>query len=105
MVTDSDFERYVLRDLRRAGICEPVVHHVVRLPGEQPIELDLYWDDAHLDVELDGRDHTARSRTGRRDRQRDRLLQAAGYRVFRYTWDDYVTDVDGMIAQISAALA
>lgn len=105
VVTDSDFERYVIRDLRQAGISDPLVHHVVRFPGEQPIELDLYWDDALLDVELDGRDHTARARAGRRDRQRDRLLQAAGYRVFRYTWDDYVTDVDGMIAQIAAALA
>lgn len=32
VVTDSDFEWYVMRDLRQAGILEPLLHHVVRLP-------------------------------------------------------------------------
>ncbi len=91
-VPDSDFERLVLRDLRRAGVSPPCLHHVVRPAGEGPIELDLGWPDHLLDVELDGRDHVARSRTARRDRQRDRLLQALGYRVLRYTWSDYVGD-------------
>lgn len=99
-VPDSDFERFVIDDLVAAGVPAPRLHHVVRLPGEDPIELDLDWDGLFLDVELDGRDHVARSRTARRDRQRDRLLQAVGYRVLRYTWDDYVDDHDAMIAEI-----
>lgn len=101
-VTDSEFERMVVRDLVAAGVPEPRLHHVVRLPGEDPIELDLDWDGVLLDVELDGSDHVVRARRARRDRARDRLLQAAGYVVARYTWDDYVADRSGMLAQIAA---
>lgn len=103
-VPDSDFERFVITDLVAAGVPRPRLHHLVRLPGEDPIELDLDWPGVLLDVELDGRDHIERRRAARRDRQRDRLLQAAGYVVARYTWDDYVGDRDGMIAEIGRFL-
>lgn len=99
-VPDSEFERLVLRDLRRAGIDGARLHHVVRIAGEDPIELDIDFPGVLLDVELDGRDHVERSRVARRDRQRDRLLQAVGYVVLRYTWDDYVGDRTAMIDEI-----
>lgn len=102
-VPDSDFERMVARDLVAAGLPEPRLHHVVRLPGEDPIELDLDWPGVPFDLELDGRDHVERMQQARRDRQRDRLLQDAGYRVHRWLWDDYVADRPGMIASIVGA--
>jgi len=104
-VSDSEFERLVVRDLVAAGVPEPRLHHLVRLPGQRPIELDLDWPGLLVDVELDGRDHAERVRTMRRDRQRDRVLQAAGYLVARYTWDDYVLDRAGMLAEIAGFLA
>lgn len=103
-VTDSEFERLVIRDLRAASVAEPRLHHVVRLPGESPVELDLDWPGVLLDVELDGADHRDRARRMARDRKRDRLLQAAGYVVARYTWDDYVADRDGMVSEIASLL-
>ena len=102
-VPDSDFERMVARDLVAAGLPEPRIHHLVRLPGEDPIELDLDWPGVLFDLELDGRDHVERMRKARRDRQRDRLLQDAGYRVHRWLWDEYVADRPGMIATIVEA--
>jgi very-short-patch-repair endonuclease len=99
-VTDSEFERLVLRDLRAAGLPDPRLHHVVRLAGQDPIELDLDWPGLLLDLELDGADHKERARRMARDRKRDRLLQGAGYLVARYTWDDYVADRAGMLAEI-----
>ncbi len=102
-VPDSEFERLVLRDLARAGVPTPELHHVVRVDGD-PFELDLAWPDDRLDVELDGRDHVERSRTARRDRARDRRLQSIGIRVLRYTWRDYAEDVDGMLAEIARFL-
>lgn len=103
-VTDSEFERLVVRDLRAAGIPEPRLHHLVRLRGHDPIELDLDWPGLLLDVELDGADHRDRAGRMARDRRRDRALQAAGYLVARYTWDDYVADRAGMVAQIGHLL-
>lgn len=103
-VTDSDFERLVIRDLVAAGVPEPRVHHLVRIPDAAPIELDLDWPGVLLDVELDGADHAVRARRMRRDRQRDRILQANGYTVARYTWDDYVSDRRGMLREIAGLL-
>ncbi len=103
-VTDSEFERLVVRDLVAAGLPEPRLHHIVRLPGEAPIELDLDWPGVLLDIELDGGDHTERVRRARRDRQRDRLLQTAGYVVARYTWHDYVAQRQAMLAEIAGFL-
>lgn len=103
-VTDSEFERLVIRDLVRSGVREPRLHHVVRLSDEQPIELDLDWPGVLLDVELDGADHKERAGRMARDRKRDRLLQAAGYLVARYTWDDYVVERAGMVAEIGQLL-
>ncbi len=104
-VPDSDFERLAVRDLERAGITRPVLHHLVRIPGRRPIELDLAWPDHLLDVELDGRDHFTRCRTARRDRERDRTLQGLGYRVLRYVWADYVADPAVMVSEIAGLLA
>lgn len=104
-VTDSEFERLVVRDLVGAGLPAPRLHHVVRVPGEDAIELDLDWPGLLLDVELDGADHRERARRMARDRKRDRLLQAAGYLVARYTWDDYVTDRAAVVAEITALRA
>lgn len=104
-VADSEFERLVVRDLVAAGLPDPRLHHVVCLPGRTPIELDIDWAGLLVDVELDGRDHADRVRTMRRDRARDRALQAIGYVVARYTWDDYVTDRAGMTSEIADFLA
>lgn len=103
-VTDSEFERLVIRDLVAAGVPEPRLHHPVRPAETDPIELDLDWPGVLLDVELDGADHAVRVRRMRRDRQRDRVLQAMGYTVARYTWDDYVDDRPGMLREIAALL-
>jgi hypothetical protein len=101
-VPDSEFERLVLRDLVRAGVPGPTLHQLVRLPGEDPVELDLAWPQWKVDLELDGRDHVARMRTARRDRRRDRILGRHGWTIPRFTWADYLEDPVGMIAEIAA---
>jgi very-short-patch-repair endonuclease len=51
-------------------------------------ELDAYWPDANLAVEVDGAEtHHTRS-AFQRDRARDRRLAMAGIRVVRVTWVD-----------------
>ena len=103
-VPDSEFERLVLRDFARTDLPQPVLHHVVRLPGEGAIELDLAWPDWRIDLELDGRDHLTRMKTARRDRLRDRVLGRHGWTVPRFTWPDYVEDPTGPVREITALL-
>jgi hypothetical protein len=64
------------------GAPEPLVN--TRLLGE---EVDFHWPDRRLVVEVDGSGH-ARPRTRREDAARDRKLEAAGYRILRFTADD-----------------
>lgn len=104
-VPDSEFERLVLDDVQAWGIEAPVLHHVVRLPGEKPIELDLAWLDSMLDVELDGRTHFEIMADARRDRERDRLLQLHGFLTVRYTWHDYLHGRESMMRQIAEFVA
>jgi very-short-patch-repair endonuclease len=47
-------------------------------------EVDAYWPEFRLIAEVDGPGHE-RPRARRRDRERDRMLEAAGYRVLRFT--------------------
>lgn len=100
-VPDSEFERFVLRDLSAAGVATPTHHHVIRIPGEAAIELDIGWVPERVDLELDGRDHVTRKRTARRDRQRDRLLIAHDWAVPRYVWDDYLDDPIGLVSYVA----
>lgn len=99
-VPDSEFERLVLRDLTRAGVRPPELHHLVRPEDEDPVELDLAWPDVRLDLELDGRDHLARMKTARRDRQRDRILLRMDWGVMRFVWDDYLESPDALVDEV-----
>jgi very-short-patch-repair endonuclease len=49
-------------------------------------EIDFLWRDRGLAAELDGRDVHSTLAAFERDRERDRILQAVGWRVIRITW-------------------
>jgi very-short-patch-repair endonuclease len=69
--------------INRAGLPKPRTN--ARLKGH---EVDAYWPDHKLAVELDGwRFHNTR-RDFQRDRERDRELTAAGHKVIRFTHRD-----------------
>ncbi len=50
------------------------------------VEVDFLWRSARLAVELDGSAAHGTRRAFEDDRERDRLLQLAGFRVVRVTW-------------------
>jgi hypothetical protein len=77
--TMSGNETAFLALLARNGIPKPIANtHVL---GHR---VDCVWPDLKLVVEVDGPGHR-RPRTRRQDEQRDRELEAAGYRVLRFT--------------------
>lgn len=56
-------------------------------------------------VELDGHDfHERTKEQARRDKSKDRLLQANGWIVFRYTGSEMYEDADGHVEQFLAML-
>jgi very-short-patch-repair endonuclease len=67
--------------------------------------VDYAFPEHHVIVELDGRRWHARNATYDDDRRRDNAAQLAGWRVFRFTWDDIVKRPDYVLATLAAALA
>jgi len=54
--------------------------------GDDMVEADCMWREQRLIVELDGRDAHEAHVAFESDRERDRRLQVAGWRVIRVTW-------------------
>lgn len=66
---------------------------------------DLYFSDARLVVEFDGFAVHTRPDVFELDRDRQNALVLAGYTVLRYTWKQLTTMPDGIVRQLSQALA
>jgi very-short-patch-repair endonuclease len=84
-VTRGELEARFLRLLDREGISRPSFNAWVML-GEKRYQADCLWRDAQLIVELDGYEAHGTQYAFEQDRDRDRRLQAAGFRVMHVTW-------------------
>jgi predicted transcriptional regulator of viral defense system len=80
--TDSELEARFLELCARGGLEPPEVQVLVA-----GIRVDAVWRRHRLVVELDGSAAHATVAGLHRDRERDLLLRAAGFRAVRYTWD------------------
>ena len=79
-VTRSELERRFVAVCRRHGIPKPQTNATV-----EGREVDAYWPDHRLVVELDGYAFHSTHRAFHEDRARDRALVLAGLRVVRLT--------------------
>jgi very-short-patch-repair endonuclease len=68
------------RLLRELGLPQPVSNGIV-----EGYEVDLHWPEQRLVAELDGYEFHAHRRAFETDRERDFVLQAAGWRTVRVT--------------------
>ena len=99
-ITRSRAEERMLALLRGGDLPEPRVN--ARHHGW---EIDFYWPDARLAVEIDGyRFHSTKTRVTR-DRRKDAELAAHGITVIRFTWDQLVDTPLAVVARISGLLA
>jgi Protein of unknown function (DUF559) len=73
-------------------------------PLTNPVRLDLLWRNERCIVEIDGAEHCQPTRFAA-DRQRDVLLQLAGYAVLRFTNHQVLEHRDLVLAQIQQFLA
>jgi very-short-patch-repair endonuclease len=84
-LTRSELEDVFLTVLETHGLPRPEVNVDLRL-GDRFIEADFLWREQRLIVEVDGHGTHGTRAAFERDRERDRILQAHGWRVVRITW-------------------
>jgi hypothetical protein len=71
---------------------------------ERRIEGDVVWPEARLIVELDSFAFHHTRRAFERDRERDRLAVAAGWRVMRITWRQLAERPKDVVRDLQRAL-
>lgn len=100
----SEFEALVLPRLLAMGLPRPACNPTLRL-GEERLMVDFLWERQRVVVETDGRQTHETPVAFQRDRRRDQILVAAGYRVARATWEQIHREGDAVVARIARALA
>jgi predicted transcriptional regulator of viral defense system len=96
-MTRSETEDAFLALCDRHGIPRPLVNS--RVEG---FEVDFCWPDERLIVETDGRQHATLAAFGR-DRAKDALLTARGWRVMRFTKRQLRRNPDEVAALVLSA--
>lgn len=98
--TRSDLESRFMEEIRAFGLGAPQLN-----AWRCGFELDAYWHDARLAVELDGEAYHRSWRSQENDRNRDSALAAQGIQVFRITWRQLVHETRPTMARLAQALA
>jgi len=98
-VTRGELEARFLRFVDEHDLPRPATNVLVA-----GFEVDCAWRERRVIVELDGHAvHVTRVKF-ERDRERDRVLQAAGWRVVRVTWRQLHEEASGLAADLHALL-
>jgi very-short-patch-repair endonuclease len=98
-MTRSERERRLLRLIDQAQLPRPVTN--VKLHGHL---VDVLWPAERLIVEFDGWGAHGHRLAFERDRKRDQVLLAAGYRVLRITDRQLLGEPVAVVARIAQAL-
>jgi Protein of unknown function (DUF559) len=100
----SLLEARLLAAIVEAGLPRPRCNVVLRVDGVR-FEVDMLWEAQRLVVETDG-ERTHRTHAAfHRDRRRDQVLVAAGYRTARVTWAQLEDEPTATIERIGRMLA
>jgi very-short-patch-repair endonuclease len=102
-ITRSELEARFLSLLDQGGLPRPAVNRSLRLRNGW-IEADCVWARQRLIVELDGHAFHSTRAAFDRDRSRDRVLQAEGWRVIRVTWRQLHDETAALVADLRGLL-
>jgi very-short-patch-repair endonuclease len=98
-VTRSELEERFLALVRQAGLPEPEVNQ--RVAG---YEVDFLWRAEWRVIEADGHAYHSTRQATTRDRRKDDDLEAAGFRVTRFTADQILHDPTDTLLRVTRAL-
>jgi very-short-patch-repair endonuclease len=99
----SRMEARLLPLLSERRIPIPECNEVLVIEGER-FEIDFLWRSHRVALETDGNQFHGNPLAQARDRHRDRVLTAAGYRIPRLGWDDLRDRPEATIAEIARLL-
>jgi very-short-patch-repair endonuclease len=99
--TQGVLEDAVLDLVLRGGFAHPVVNEPLFLDGRRIVP-DLCWPRQRLIIEADGPHHDDPFERAA-DKERQRLLEAHGYRVIRVTWEQAVMRPAATLRRIAEA--
>jgi very-short-patch-repair endonuclease len=99
--TQSVLEDAVLDLVLRGGFAHPVVNEPLFLDGRRIVP-DLCWPPQRLIIEADGPHHDDPFERAA-DKERQRILEAHGYRVIRVTWEQAVMRPAATLRRIADA--
>jgi very-short-patch-repair endonuclease len=103
-ITRNEFEERFVAMLDRHDLPRPRLDADLWLRGRF-FEVDCLWEERRLAVELDGRGVHQTKRAFEKDRERDRVLLAEGWRTARVTWRQLRDDEATVAADLRQALA
>jgi very-short-patch-repair endonuclease len=98
--TRREAERRLLELIRAARLPEPQTNTHVN-----GYEVDMFWPDQRLIVEIDSYAFHSSRAAFERDRRRDALHQTAGYRTLRVTWRQIAHETTELVAILARATA
>lgn len=98
--TRSRAERVMVKLTRAAALPRPLLNQ--RLLG---YVADFLWPQQRLVLEVDGYKYHRHRAAFERDRRRDQLMVASGYRVLRITWRQLRDEPLFVVARLAEALA
>lgn len=102
-VVRSRLEARLLPLLIEEGLPAPRTNVKLRVDGHR-FEVDLLWDEQRLAIETDGEETHDTRVAFQRDRKRDQILTAAGYRTSRVTWEQMRDEPNAVINRIARML-
>lgn len=97
--TRSEAESRFLDLVRKNGLPAPAANVIV-----EGFEVDFLWRRQRLIVEIDGRQYHGGDPAFERDRDRDTILMAAGFRTMRVTWKKLVGEPGRVLVSLGQAL-
>ena len=102
-VVRSRLEARLLPRLIEEGLPSPRTNVKLRVEGHV-FEIDLFWEEQRLAIETDGEETHGTRAAFQRDRKRDQILTAAGYRTARVTWAQVRDEPNAVVNRIARML-
>jgi hypothetical protein len=99
----SLLEARLVTPLAEAGLPRPRGNVELHVDGRL-FEVDWLWEEQRLIVEMDGEQTHGTRAAFQRDRLRDQILTAAGYRTARITWSQLEDEPEAVLARIRRML-